>query len=304
MKMDQRFTLVWTMTDNDDGKSVQTFLQEQKVSRSSIKAIIHEGGAIYLNNEPVTVREMVQAGDELVVVFPEERPSPALVPEPFDLPVIYEDEAFLIVNKPPGMATMPSPDHRSGTLANALVHYYEKRNIAAAAHIVTRLDVNTSGLVLVARNRHIHHLFNLQHEKRAIQKEYLALAVGVFQEKKGTIEAPIARKKGSIIERVVSPEGQYACTIFEVLEQFHDFALVKLQLITGRTHQIRVHLAHIGHPVLGDDLYGAGPSTLTRHALHCYKLTFPHPLTGKMESFTAPLPADMQAVIGKNIQDV
>lgn len=295
--MERRFHLKWRITDEDAGKTVREFLQKQKVSRMSLKAIIHEGGAMHLNEKPVTVQDILTTGDELVVIFPEEKPSAKLVPEPLDLSIIYEDQAFLVVNKPAGLATMPSPDHPTGTLANGLVHYYAGRSIAAAIHIVTRLDVNTSGLVLIARNRHIHHLFNLQQQEGLLQKEYLALAEGVFSEKRGTIEAPIGRKKGSIIERTITPEGQYACTLYEVVEQFADFALVRLRLLTGRTHQIRVHLAHIGHPLLGDDMYGGNKSYLPRQALHCYKLMFPHPLTGEKRSITAPLPEDMQAIV-------
>lgn len=295
--MDRRFILEWTVTEKDEGKTVRQFLHDHKVSRTSLKAIKYQGGAIFVNRQSVTVREILRTGDEVTIVFPEESPSPVLVPEPLDLSIVYENQAFLIVNKPAGMATLPSPDHPSGTLANGLVHYYQEHNIAATPHIVTRLDVNTSGLVLIARHRHIHHLFNLQQQEGLIQKEYLALAGGVFTEKKGKIEAPIARKEGSIIERIVAPDGQDACTVYEVIQQFSEFALVQLQLLTGRTHQIRVHLAHIGHPLLGDDLYGGDTSDLVRQALHCYKLVFPHPLTGKRQSFTAPLPEDIQKVI-------
>ncbi len=297
--MEQRFKLQWVVKQEQAGRTVREFLQEKKVSRTSLVAIKHGGGEIRLNDVPVTVRERVNEGDVLTVIFPPEKPSTILTPESLHLDIIYEDEAILIVNKPPNMATLPSRDHPSGTLANGLLHYYQETGLSSTPHIVTRLDRNTSGLVLVAKHRHIHHLFNLQQQAGQIEKQYIALAEGVFQHSSGKIEVPISRKENSIIERTVSPEGQYACTIYNVIQQYADFALVRIQLKTGRTHQIRVHLSYIGHPLLGDDLYGGKTEHIDRQALHCETLSFFHPLADKKIRFSASLPGDMEMIIKK-----
>jgi 23S rRNA pseudouridine1911/1915/1917 synthase len=182
-------------------------------------------------------------------------------------------------------------------LANALIGYYEQIGINATAHIVTRLDRDTSGLVLIAKHRHVHHLFSQQQRKGGVKRIYEAFVAGTFSEDSGTIIEPIARKKDSIIEREVHPDGQYACTNFKVLNSNKLFTHLQLQLETGRTHQIRVHLSYLGHPLLGDDLYGGPTNLIKRQALHCREVSFYHPFFEREYQFVSPLPNDMKALL-------
>ena len=195
------------------------------------------------------------------------------------------------------MNTIPSREHPTGSLANGLAGYYKKRGLAATIHIVTRLDRDTSGLVLVAKHRHIHHLLSEQQKQGEVKRRYQAIAEGIIASDEGRIEAPIGRKHTSIIEREVREDGQYACTLFRVLARLESYTHLELQLLTGRTHQIRVHMAYLGHPLAGDDLYGGSRDNISRQALHCSALTFTHPLTKQVMSFFEELPEDMAMIL-------
>lgn len=289
-----RFSLQWEIQQRDAGRQIKEFLKDQEISKASLTAIKFQGGKIAVNGVEATVRRVLQTGEKLIVEFPEELRSEGLTSEHLPLEIMYEDPYILVVNKQAGMSTIPSREHPTGSLAHALLGYYERSNVMSTIHIVTRLDRDTSGLVLVAKHRHIHHLISKEQQKGAVQRTYEALCEGAFSEHQGVIKEPIGRKDESIIERIVRPDGQYACTFFEVLAQYESFAHMRLRLETGRTHQIRVHLSFIGHPLLGDDLYGGSTELLTRQALHCREISFFHPIFKKVLHFTAPLPQDLQ----------
>ena len=273
------------------------FLKNKEVSRTALTDIKFKGGSIQVNDEEVNVRYKLAAGDKLTVIFPVERPSEGVKGEDIPLTILFEDEFLLVVNKPEGMSTIPSREHPDGSLANALIGYYQRSGLQATSHIVTRLDRDTSGLVLVAKHRHVHHLFSLQQQSGQVKRTYEAFAGGSLVLDGGTIRAPIGRNADSIIEREVRDDGQYACTHYRVIKRHHAFTQVELQLETGRTHQIRVHMSYLGHPLLGDDLYGGDVSLITRQALHCKKIKFRHPFSLEEMSFTAPLPADMREIL-------
>lgn len=291
------FILQWKIEKADDGKLLRDFLKEQDISKRALTDIKFSGGHISINGEEVTVRRPVYAGELLKVEFPREIKSESMEGEDIPLNIVYEDETVLVIHKPAGMSTIPSRDHPTGSLANAVIGYYERINLSATVHIVTRLDRDTSGLVLIAKHRHIHHLLSNQQKDGRIKRVYEAIAEGTFLNKHGTIEKPIGRKTGSIIEREVQEGGQYACTHYKVIQQFSTYAHVTLQLETGRTHQIRVHLSSIGHPLMGDDLYGGNTSKITRQALHCCKIEFFHPILKKTLQFEASVPFDMQQLL-------
>jgi 23S rRNA pseudouridine1911/1915/1917 synthase len=255
------------------------------------------GGAIYVDHQPVTVRHRLGEGETLRIVFPPELPSEGMAPEAIPLDIVYEDEYVLVVNKPPWMATIPSRQHPGGTLANALLYHYQQQRLESTIHVVTRLDRDTSGLVLIAKHRHIHHLLSTLQKQGKVARCYEAICHGRVDKDEGTIDAPIARKSDSIIAREVREDGQRAVTHFRVLQRFHEYTHLSLRLETGRTHQIRVHLAHIGHPLAGDELYGGSREAISRQALHSKELSFFHPFKKQQYTFSCPLPDDMKRLI-------
>src|SRR3954447_15247349 len=291
------FMLQWEINSIDAGKSVKEFLKQQKISKNALTDIKFNGGNIAVEGQEVTVRYVLKQNDHLTVQFPIEEPSTGLVGEDIPLKVIYEDEYLLVINKSAGMYTIPSKEHPSGSLANALIGYFQKIGLQATTHIVTRLDRDTSGLVLVAKHRHLHHLFSEQQKSGLIKRTYVAFAERIFQTNSGSIEEPIGRSDTSIIEREVRRDGQYALTHYRVIQQFPTFAWLELQLATGRTHQIRVHLSYIGHPLLGDDLYGGRVNLMNRQALHCKQLLFKHPFLNETMQFSSELPDDMKKIL-------
>ena len=291
------FQLQWEVNKQQAGRMIKEFLKEEEISRIALTDIKFNGGKILVNDSEVNVRYVLKEGDFLTVIFPPESPSEWAAGEKIPLEILFEDQYLLIVNKPAGMSTIPSREHPTGSLANALVGYYEEIGIRATSHIVTRLDRDTSGIVLIAKHRHVHHLLSKQQKNGNIKRTYEALTEGNLVLEKGSIEEPIGRKLDSIIEREVRSDGQYACTHYKVLKRYKEFTHVELQLKTGRTHQIRVHMSFIGHPLLGDDLYGGNQTLINRQALHCKKIHFPHPFSGQDMNFTSNLPEDMYVLV-------
>ena len=254
-----------------------------------------------MNDTPQNAIYLLDIGDKVTIDIPREDGFETLKPISKDLEIIYEDDHFLIVDKPAGVASIPSANH-SNTMANYIKAYYiHSRYENHQVHIVTRLDKDTSGLMLFAKHGYAHARLDKQLQSRSIEKRYLALVKGSGDlEKEGDIIAPIARDEDSIITRRVAKGGKYAHTSYKILEQYGNIYLVDIHLHTGRTHQIRVHFSHIGFPLLGDDLYGGSLSDgITRQALHCHALNFYNPFNGEEVGRASPLPDDFQAVINK-----
>ena len=217
-----------------------------------------------------------------------------------DIPtdIIYEDEALLILDKPAGIAVHPSISHYTDSLANGVKYYFDTIGLKRKIRPVNRLDLNTSGLIVFAKNEYVQECLIQQMQTNEFKKEYLAIVHGIFENVQGTINLPIARKENSIIERCISENGQEAITHYEVLKTSNDLSLVHCTLQTGRTHQIRVHMSAIGHPLVGDTLYGSDFSdSITRQALHSYKISFIHPISHQIFSFTSELPDDIKSSI-------
>ncbi|GGI14941.1 RluA family pseudouridine synthase [Gottfriedia solisilvae] len=288
----KQFQLKWEVKTEHNGLLLREFLHLMELSKRALTDIKFQGGKILVNDEEKTVRTIVKEHDIVTIFFPIEKPSEELIPQAVPFEIVYEDEAILVVNKPFGISSIPSREHQNGTLANGILHYYKQIGLQSTIHIVTRLDKDTSGLMLIAKNRYVHYLFS-KNELKDVNRKYKAIVHGEMKESTGIINARIARKRDSIIEREVSEEGQEAITYFKVVETFKDFSIVELQLETGRTHQIRVHMSSINHPLIGDDLYGGSTVTLKRQALHSYYLSFIHPINKDEMSFEIVLPEDL-----------
>ncbi|WP_438316331.1 RluA family pseudouridine synthase [Sporosarcina sp. FA9] len=270
----------------------------KSISKRTLTATKYDGGKLLVNGIERDVRHPLHPGDEVEIQFPPEKISMGLAVEHGELDLVYEDDALIVVNKPAGQSTIPSRDHPSGTIANFLAGKFTRERVPSTVHIVTRLDRNTSGLICIARNRHIHHLLGQQMIHSDFFRRYEAIVEGHIMKDAFSIEEPIGREDGSIIKRVVREDGQYARTDVLVSERFHikgrALSRVNLNLHTGRTHQIRVHMEWAGHPLVGDDLYGGDVLFISRQALHCTALMFTHPLSGELKVFESKVPKDMR----------
>lgn len=283
----------------EDPKVLREFLRAKKISRRIIGRTKFHGGSFEVNGQEERVRKELEVGDLVQLNLPIEEPNPNLLETDGPLDILYEDEHYLVINKPVGLISVPSPAHLGDTVASRAKNYYMENNYRhQVVHVVTRLDRYTSGVLLLAKNTLAHSLMGQLLDDQTLGKTYEALVEGHLIESHGLIDAPIARSTDSIIKRVVADSGKPSITEYKVLNYLKDEKThVKLTLHTGRTHQIRVHMAHLGHPLVGDDLYGGSKELLDRQALHCKKYSFIHPFTDKKMIISAPLPPDMQEFI-------
>ena len=297
------------------GMRLDKFLADHlaDISRSRIQGWIEEG-RVTLDGRPARPSTRLDPG-QCVRVFIPPPEEVRILPEPIPLDILYEDEHLLVINKPAGMVVHPAPGHTSGTLVNALLARFpawaeldwweseEDEEEAGADYprpgIVHRLDKDTSGLLIVAKSAGARSALQAQFQARQVEKVYLALVHGVPPAPAGLIDAPIGRDPRQRKRMAVVAEGRPAVTAYRVLEPLGEYALLEVMPKTGRTHQIRVHLAFIGHPVVGDEVYGRRRSRLAcpRQFLHAARLSFRHPVTGRPMEFSAPLPPDLQAVL-------
>ena len=254
-----------------------TLQNELKISSRLLYKLI-KLNKIELNHKPCDTRKTGTFGDTITINFDYEEDNSNIIPTKMNLNIIFEDDWLLVVNKPAGIAIHPSVLHYYDSLCNGIKFYFDKIGLKKKIRPVNRLDLNTSGLVVFAKCEYIQEYLINQMKNNQFKKEYLAVCNGFFDKKSGTINLPIARKENSIIERCISENGQTAITHYEVLKEFDNYSLVKCSLETGRTHQIRVHMSAIGHPLLGDSLYGSISDLINRQALHCFNLQFIHPI--------------------------
>ncbi|HFI0790032.1 TPA: RluA family pseudouridine synthase [Streptococcus suis] len=284
----------------DQHTKIKTFLKKHGVSKCLLAKIKYTGGNIWVNDIERNATYLLDIGDRVTIDIPaEEDLTGSLKPISYPLDIVYEDDHFLAIDKPVGYASIPSALH-SSTIANFVKGYLVEQNYEnKQVHIVTRLDRDTSGIMLFAKHGYAHARLDKQLQEKLIHKRYYALVKGDgVLEEEGDIIAPIGRPEDSIITRCVTKTGKYAHTSYRVVESWDDIHLVDIQLHTGRTHQIRVHFSHIGFPLLGDDMYGGSLDCgIERQALHCHNLAFDNPFSAKRIDLEAKLPDDFQAVI-------
>ncbi|MFC5712483.1 RluA family pseudouridine synthase [Thalassorhabdus alkalitolerans] len=284
---------IWRVPSTFEEGTLRSFLRHEiGMSGRTLKAIKKEGNLL-VNGREETVRALLKPEDTVTVCFPMEEPSEELEPFFCPLSILYEDEHLLIVDKPAGMATIPGRGERGCSLAEAVIHYYKEQKIPAAFHAVNRLDRDTSGIVTVAKHQYIHERLSFfQKEGRSVRR-YTAVAEGSVVPKKGQIIAPIGRREGSMVERIVISTGDYAESSYKVIKEKDSASMIELTLETGRTHQIRVHMSHIGHPLAGDDLYGGSQRYIRRQALHSGYYSTIHPISFQKINVHSSLPPDM-----------
>lgn len=300
-RRERRLTLF--VSEEDDGRRVDKVAAENlpKLSRTQVKRLI-KAGRVTLNGEEIRPSQGVSPGDRLDVVIPPPEPT-GLIPEPIPLDVVYEDADVVVVNKPAGMVVHPAPGHPRGTLVNALLARYPDIAVGGGRRpgIVHRLDKDTSGLLVVARHDVAHRYLVKQMKERTVLKLYLVLVKGHMPDWEGQIEGPIGRHPRDRKRMAVVSGGRPARTWYRALEELGPYSLVEARLETGRTHQIRVHMAHNGQPVLGDPTYGrqAGALGLPRQFLHAYRLGFRLPSSEEFRQFEAPLPEELATVLAR-----
>lgn len=289
----------------ENGISVLDFLRVKVgISRAMLRKLKFSEGGITVDGEHVTVRKILSEGETLSIRAEDEAPSENIAPTDIALEVAYEDDELVIPNKPPFMPTHPSHNHYDDTVANALAFRYRDRTPPFVFRPVNRLDRNTSGLVLVAKNRMAASKLFAAMSRGEIKKSYIAVLDGTLPALEGEIEANVARLDASIILRCVSENGDYALTKYKVLYTDGCRSVVLAMPLTGRTHQLRVHFAHLGAPIVGDELYGAESPFIARHALHAARLSFPHPQSASQSEIGAPLPDDITSLIRELFGDV
>lgn len=288
--------LEFIVPDQQTPQTAKNFLRYHAGVSLTLWRKIKNQGQLLINGKLFPGNTLVYPGDIVSIVPGDSNCS--ILPVNLPLDICYEDEYLLIINKPAGILVHPTNREMDHTLANAVMYYYQQKNLSCGFHPIHRLDRNTSGLVLIAKTPYLQHLLSVDHIKK-VRRIYFALVSGILPKSSGKIDAPIGRHPDSIIERIVTSEGQKAVTYYQVCKISSDSSLIQLELETGRTHQIRVHLAHIGHPLIGDDLYGDTTKLLNRQALHAAKLTFMHPILNHVLEINSQLPNDMQKLMKK-----
>lgn len=293
------------ITPEHEGKDVNTLLRrELSLSGTSVRRAKNLPEGILLDGEEVFTNAKVRAGQILSVAVGDAGYSEQIQPVPGVLDILYEDEDVLVVNKDGHTPVHPSQGHHGDTLGNVLMWYYREQGLVAAFHPVNRLDRGTSGLMAVAKHAHAHELLQQQMQDGRLSRTYLAVCEGVPVPDTGVIDAPIAREPDSVLKRMVSPEGAAARTHYRVLQTGNHRSLVELRLETGRTHQIRVHMAYLSCPLTGDFLYGRETEELPdRFALHSASIRFFQPITGEEIALQAPLPAEFLGLLTEPRQE-
>ena len=293
--------LTYQVPEELSGLKINQFLRRQGYSLQNLTDLKKMNESVLLNGEWAYLNQRISARDHILVHIQENESSEKIPPVELPLDIVYEDEDIIVINKPAGMPIHPSRNNYTNSMANALAWYYKEQDKPFIFRCTNRLDRDTSGLTVVSKHMLSGNIMSTMTAKREFHREYLAISRGHISPSSGVIDAPLARKPGSIIERTVDYEnGERAITHYQVIKEQNGHSLISLVLKTGRTHQIRIHMKHLGFPLVGDYLYNPDMEFINRQALHSYHLSFRHPITGKQMDFTAPLPEDMCMVLGES----
>ena len=291
--------LDYIIKSNDAYSTVKEVLKAYFRVSDRLLLKLKKSNKILLNDMITNVNAVVHGNDKVSFILDFVEDNSNIVGTKMKLNIIYEDDSYIVLNKPAGIPVHPSMDHYTDSLSNGLKYYFETIGLKRKLRPINRLDKNTSGLVIFAKNEYIQEALVKQMKDNSFYKEYIAICEGKFDKESDIINAPIKRKENSIIERCVNSNGDYAITKYEVLQynQNDNYSVIKCILETGRTHQIRVHMQFIGHPILGDTLYGNSSNFINRQALHSYIISFNHPINKNKVTYMAPLFDDMNNLI-------
>lgn len=290
--------ITYPVPEAEQGLRIEQFLRRRGYSAQNLARIKRMPKNILVNGVFCYLRQPLSAGDTLCVHIQETESSQHIPPVHIPLDINYEDEDLVVINKPAGMPIHPSMNNYTNSLANGLAWYYQQQGKSFIFRCCNRLDRDTSGLTVVAKHLVSASILSAMTKRKEVCREYLAITRGNIHPPSGTINAPLGRREGTIIERMVDWEkGEPAITHYRVLDSRNGHSLVSLRLETGRTHQIRIHMKYLGCPLIGDYLYNPDMEHIRRQALHSHRLSFPHPITGEKMAFEAQMPEDMRRVI-------
>ena len=285
--------ITYEVDAEDNGKPIKEVLKKRLSTSSRLLTKLKKEENILLNDSYAKYHEKVNEGDVIKIIMDEEPNQ--FTPQNIPFEIVYEDIDLIIINKQPGIVSHPTKSHPDYTIANAAVYYLESKGADHRIRFVNRLDMDTSGLLIIAKNAYSHHIISEQMQVDRIQKKYITFVKGVVVEDFGTIDAPIYRETEDTIKRTVDEKGQYSVTKFKVLDRYKEATKLEIELLTGRTHQIRVHMAHLGHSIIGDTLYGdeSNPYNMHRQALHAFYLKLYQPRYNNELKISAGLPQDL-----------
>ncbi|EQG67084.1 pseudouridine synthase, RluA family protein [Clostridioides difficile DA00142] len=295
-KENQRYNLI-SYTNEEEMTLKEVLLDKLNFSVRSLSKMKREK-SVLVNGVYKKPSLKVYSGDLIEVKIDEEKAN--FEPQDLNLQIIYDDFDIIMVNKPPFMVVHPTKSHYDKTIANGISYYIDNQKENVKIRFVNRLDMNTSGLVIVAKNAYAHHTLSTAMSENKVEKKYITVVDGIIKENEGTIDEPIYRPTEDSIKRIIDERGQSSVTHYKVIERLENATVLEVSLETGRTHQIRAHMAHIGHGIIGDELYGyVDEELINRQALHAYKLEFEQPRTKEKLKFKADIPEDMKELISK-----